>query len=111
WFQTEDVRVAVAFFDRDTEKGTIHPTRAAEPEDALEIEGLWRENQERTVSAAFIVPTDFREMEAAEFGSRLRYYGYVIRVYYRYELQDQAANPESLLDAPRLLHQAFEEAL
>lgn len=91
------LKVSVTFFDENTDTHNVRPTRAMVSQ-ALPPEGPWREGQQQTVSATYIVPQGFREQEFLEYGERMLYYGYVVQVFYRNELQDQEARPRSLLN-------------
>ena len=109
---SEEVRVAVIFFDRDSWHGNIAPSRATVPEDALRIEGHWEQREEKTVTAAYIIPSEFRKNEEVQYGDKRRYYGYVVRVYYRDQLQDQSGSPKSLLvDDFTLVQDSFDALL
>jgi pSer/pThr/pTyr-binding forkhead associated (FHA) protein len=89
-------KVVVTFFDENTETQKVQPTRAMVSK-ALSPEGPWREGEQRNVSATYIVPKGFREQEIAQYGERMLYYGYVVQVYYREQLQDVEARPRSLI--------------
>jgi hypothetical protein len=92
-----EIRVNVLFFDEDAISRDVSPTRVAVPKDALRLDGDWTPNEEQTVTAAYIVPKDFRKTEQEQYGQRCRYYGHLIQVYYREQLQDEDARPKALL--------------
>ncbi|OQA25902.1 MAG: Glycogen accumulation regulator GarA [Verrucomicrobia bacterium ADurb.Bin345] len=92
------IEVVVTFFDENTETREVRPTRAVVPKEPLRVDGEWRPNQERTLTAAYIVPRGLREEEFAKHEERMLYMGYVVQVYYRQELQDVEARPKTLLD-------------
>ena len=101
---SSDVKVLVTFYDRGAKSQDVRPSRAVVPEEPLRVEGPWLVAQQRTVSAAYIVPKGFRERDMKNFGEAHAYEGFRIQVYYRDQLQDEDAVPKSLLahDAPSL---------
>jgi hypothetical protein len=104
--ETSDVRVVVTFFDRERQSGDIYPTRALAPEESLPIDSGWSMNDDRTVTAAYILPRGFRTDEEDEYGERRSFYGFVVRVYYRDELQDVVGRPRELLARAEQLESA-----
>lgn len=88
--------VAVTFFDENTDTRQVRPTRAVVPKDALRVDGDWQANQQKSVTAAYIVPRGFRDEERTKFDENMMYMGYVVQVYYRQELQDVEARPKTL---------------
>lgn len=96
--QGEDVQVKVSFYDKIKGTSKLVPTQAVVPDAAITLKGRWPPGERRAVSAAYIVPVDFRTYEEQEFGNARAYYGYVVRVYYEGLLQDQTARPRKLLD-------------
>lgn len=92
-----EILVNVLFFDEDTGSRDVSPTRVAAPKDALRLDGDWNPDEQQTVTAAYIVPKDFRKTERDQYGQKCRYYGYLVQVYYREQLQDEDARPKSLL--------------
>ena len=92
-----EILVNVLFFDEDAISRDVNPTRVTVPKDALRLDGDWTPNDEQTVTAAYIVPKDFRKTEEEQYGQRCRYFGYLVQVYYREQLQDEDARPKSLL--------------
>ena len=92
-----EILVNVLFFDEDAISRDVSPTRVAVPKDALHMDGDWAPDMEQTVTAAYIVPKDFRKTEQEQYGQRCKYYGYLVQVYYREQLQDEDARPRSLL--------------
>ncbi len=107
------IQVAVTFFDEDTETKEIRPTRAVVPRDPLRVDGDWRPNQQKTLTAAYIIPRGFRDQEIEQHGERMLYLGYIVQVYYRQELQDVEARPKILLnkqnEIPSPFHKPPEE--
>lgn len=96
--RTEDVGVQVHFFDRDLDNGDISLSRAPSPDNGLVLKETWPPEQVQSLSALYMVPRDFRRTESRTLGVRRQYYGFVIRVYYQGQLQDEQAFPSSLHD-------------
>ena len=94
------VAVTVTFYDRDTKSGRVHPTRAVAPRTPFRVEGLWKPNEEKTVTAAYVVAKNFRRDEEQREGERSEYEGVRVRVFYRDRLQDEDAVPKDLLKQP-----------
>jgi hypothetical protein len=92
-----EIHVSVLFFDEDTSSRDVHPTRVAVPKDALRPEGNWDLDGQQTVTAAYVVPKNFRKDEWKKFNQKCTYYGYLAKVYYREQLQDEDARPKMLL--------------
>ncbi len=97
YIQGEDVKVKVAFYDREEKTDATYLTRAFVPEESLGFEDEWRLGDRRTVSAAYIVPKGFRKREKKDLGEERSYYGYMVRVYHEGVLQDEVSRPKSLL--------------
>ncbi len=91
----ESVGVQVSFFDTDAKSGEVVITRALAPKDPLKPDGIWRKGEKKVITATYVVPKGFRESEARA-GRSQQYYGYVVRVLYRGELQDTDARPRTL---------------
>ena len=94
---TDDFAAVFTFYDRNLTTGTVAPSRAVVPEGPTRVEGLWRSGDEKTVTAAYILPKGFRAREEKDHGERHAYEGVRIQLYYRDELQDEDAVPKSLL--------------
>lgn len=92
-----EVQVMVTFFDEDVATKELALTRAIVPQEPLRVEGEWKEREPEVVTATYLVKRGFRNEELAQFGQKRKYYGYVVQVYYREELQDETARPKSLL--------------
>jgi len=86
------VTVKVRFYDRDPASGSIVPSRALVPQKEIPLHGVWKVGEIRSISAAYLAPAAEKDGTAP-----LEFYGYLVQVYYRQELQDQRAEPESLL--------------
>ncbi|MFH0953801.1 MAG: FHA domain-containing protein [Verrucomicrobiota bacterium] len=93
-----EVRVVIRFFDEDRESKEVGLTRAVAPKEALRMDGYWSPGDQRSVSAAYVVPRGFRDQETAKYNQQWRFYGYVVQVYYREDLQDEDARPKTLLE-------------
>jgi hypothetical protein len=79
------VRVKLYFYDQ-MENGDILPT-AAKLKVAFEGDQNWLTEQKEVLSAEYLLSPGAR-----------RYYGYVLRIYYQGELQDEKAEPAILLN-------------
>lgn len=108
---TDDVRVVVTFFDKEKDSKRLGPTRAVVPADPLLLDGEWEARDTRSVTAAYIVPEGFRQDEEDEYGQQRSYYGYVVRVFYKGELQDQEARPNDLAAEIEKLSSPFAESI
>jgi tetratricopeptide (TPR) repeat protein len=99
--RADAVRVEVEFYDRDVDSGEITQSRAPSPSNGLALTPDWPPEQVQTLSALYMVPRDFRRTESQTLGVRRQYYGFVIRVYYQDDLQDEEAFPVTLLERAR----------
>ncbi len=97
---TEDVRVWVVFYDRVIGENSVVPTGATVPEEPLRIETAWGAGEQKSVTATYIVPKNFRADEEALYGQKRAFEGYRIQVWYKGELQDEDALPKALLKEP-----------
>ena len=88
------VQVEVSFFDEGS-SNQIAPTRVIAPKEPLTPDGGWGPEEQKIVTAIYMVPRGFRKSEPD--GAK-KYYGYRIRVFYRHELQDADARPQALLN-------------
>jgi pSer/pThr/pTyr-binding forkhead associated (FHA) protein len=88
------VHVEVSFFDEDS-SNQVSLTRVIAPKEPLTPDGAWGKNEQKTVTATYVVPPGFRNRET---GGAKKYYGYRIRVFYHNDLQDADARPKSLLN-------------
>ncbi|HEY8240263.1 MAG TPA: hypothetical protein VIH35_02400, partial [Kiritimatiellia bacterium] len=95
-----DFTCTVVFYDRGLFKQVIRPTRAVAPKDALKVDGQWPAGEQRTLTAAYIVPKDFRDEEEKTLGERRTYEGYRVLIYYKGVLQDESALPKTLAALP-----------
>ena len=85
------VHVEVSFFDEDP-SNRVNITRAIAPKEPLALDGAWGQEEQKLVTATYVVPPGFRKREAG------KYYGYRVRVFYHNKLQDADARPKALLD-------------
>jgi tetratricopeptide (TPR) repeat protein len=91
------MRVEVQFYDRDLDTSAVEMSRVPTPKSGLSVFGDWSDMRDRTLTALYMVHEGFRDLERTTYGQRRQYYGYVVRVYYQGELQDEHAFPTSLL--------------
>jgi tetratricopeptide (TPR) repeat protein len=96
----DDVRVWVVFYDRVIGSDAVVPTGATAPDAPLRIESAWGAGEQKSVTATYIVPKNFRAEEEARLGQKRAYEGYRVQVWYKGELQDEDAQPRTLLKAP-----------
>ena len=89
------VHVEVSFFDEDPASNQVALTKAIVPTEPLSVDGTWGDEEQKIVTATYVVPPGFRKKEA---GGAKKYYGYRIRVFYHNELQDADARPKALLE-------------
>ena len=108
--EADEIQVAVYFFDEDRNTGEVAPTQAVTQKQLLRVEGAWVPGTTRTVTGTYLVPAGGRAAEEKKSGRRLRYYGYAVRVYYREDLQDEAARPKDLREKVRALPSPFHAA-
>ena len=66
-------------------------TRVIAPKEPLTPDGAWGQEEQKIVTATYVVPPGFRKSEP---GGAKKYYGYRIRVFYHNELQDADARPK-----------------
>jgi len=88
------VHVEVSFFDEDP-SNQVSLTRVIAPKEPLTPDGAWGQEEQKIVTATYMVPSGFRKSKGGGPG---RYYGYRIRVFYHDKLQDADARPKTLLD-------------
>jgi len=86
------VRIEVIFIDRDRSTGRISPASPKGAPTALNVAGMWRATEQKTVMASYVVPTPPTRKERTA-----QYYGFIIRVYYHEILQDELSQPKDLL--------------
>ncbi|MCX6996866.1 MAG: FHA domain-containing protein [Kiritimatiellaeota bacterium] len=91
------VKALVTFYDQDRDTGHITPTSAVAPGTALRLNDAATLADQPALTAAYLLPRGFREKETRQHGSRRRYYGYRVQVYYLGVLQDERARPLDLL--------------
>lgn len=96
----EDVRIWVVFYDRVEGGAEVAPTAATAPDRPLRVEPPWGAGEPKTVTAPYIVPRGFRAEEEKRTGARRTYEGFRVQVWYKGVLQDEDAQPKSLLNVP-----------
>jgi len=96
-WETDQVEVKVTFYDRIIGTGLVEPTGGTVPQDPLRPEGRWPEGEVRSLTATYILKKGFRQEEQQRTGQKRIYEGYRVQVFYRDELQDEDAQPRSLL--------------
>ena len=89
-----DVRVELTFYDRDEVTGEVAPSRVPARDPVPVLSGDWAAGDEKDVQYRYEVPVGFREQEEAARS----YYGHVVRLFYRGELEDEYVFPASLLE-------------
>ncbi|HMP75136.1 MAG TPA: FHA domain-containing protein [Kiritimatiellia bacterium] len=94
----DDIRIDVTFYDRDTETGDIEPTRGRVDLKDNDSSPTWGRTAERIHTATCLIPKGLRDEQRAG-GSPRTYHGYHLRLYYRDQLLDEAAQPRQLLAA------------
>lgn len=91
------VEVKVSFYDRVIATGEVVPARATTPEEPMMVEGPWPAGAARSVTATYILKRGFRQEEEKVTGQKRMYEGFRAQVFYRGELQDEDAQPKTLL--------------
>lgn len=92
--------VRVAFYDRIVGTTRVALTGATVPTEALRVDSPWKANEQKTVTASYILPRNFRAKEEARTGEKRTYEGYRVQLWYHGELQDEESLPRTLLKAP-----------
>ncbi len=89
----EEMAMLVYFYDLvDDERSEASTADTAQEFPSTPYD--WVENGQETIEVSYHQP-EFTEVQKRELGER-RYYGYIIELYYRDELQDTAAFPPEL---------------
>jgi pSer/pThr/pTyr-binding forkhead associated (FHA) protein len=91
------VEVKVTFYDRVIATGEVAPTRGTVPDAPLQVEGPWPAGTSHSVTATYILKKGFRQEEERATSQKRMYEGYRVRVFYRGDLQDEDAQPRTLL--------------
>lgn len=92
--------VRIAFYDRVVGTTRVVPTGATVPTTALRVDSYWDAGEQKTVTASYVLPRNFRTQEEARTGQKRTYEGYRVQLWYKGELQDEEALPRNLLKAP-----------
>ena len=94
------VGIKVTFYDEVGDTGMAMPSRVQTSTSPIRLaKRAWRPDANYLVTATYLVPKGFRTQYQKKTGARTKYYGYVIEVYYRDQLQDIYAQPKTLLPA------------
>ncbi|MDD4735684.1 MAG: hypothetical protein PHP44_06220 [Kiritimatiellae bacterium] len=92
------VGIKVTFFDEVGDTGMAMPSRVQTSTNPIRLaKRAWRSDANYLVTATYLVPKGFRTQYQKKTGARTKYYGYVIEVFYRDQLQDVYAQPKTLL--------------
>ena len=92
------LRIEVEFFDKEATTGRILSSPVPAPHKGLDLTEDWTLEDTKSFSALYMVPRGFRESERERTGILTQFHGYVIRVYYNAQLQDEYAFPATLLN-------------
>lgn len=95
--EADQVELRVTFFDRVIGTDQVEPTGATVPQEALRPEGRWPANEARALTATYFLNKGFRLEEQQRTGQKRMYEGYRVQVFYKGELQDEDAQPRTLL--------------
>lgn len=94
---TDQFELRVIFFDRVIGTEQVEPTGATVPQEGLRPDGRWPANEARSLTATYFLKKGFRLEEQQRTGQKRMYEGYRVQVFYRGELQDEDAQPRTLL--------------
>lgn len=93
----DDLQVWVVFYDRVIGASEVVPTGATVPNGPLRVDTAWDAGEQKTVTATYVVPRNFRADEEVLTGQKRTYEGYRVQIWYKGELQDEDALPRGLL--------------
>jgi hypothetical protein len=93
----DQFELRVTFFDRVIGTDQVEPTGATVPHNVLRPEGRWPANEARALTATYILKKGFRLLEQQRTGDKRMYEGYRVQLFYQGELQDEDAQPRTLL--------------
>ena len=94
------VGIKVTFYDEVGDTGMAMPSRVQTATNPIRLaKRAWRPDANYLVTATYLVPKGFRTQYQKKTGARTKYFGYVIELYYKDQLQDVYAQPKSLLPA------------
>ena len=92
------VGIKVTFYDEVGDTGMAMPSRVQTSTNPIRLaKRAWRSDANYLVTATYLVPKGFRTQYQKKTGARTKYYGYVIEVFYRDQLQDVYAQPKTLI--------------
>lgn len=97
----DQFEVRVTFYDRVIGTDQVEPTGATVPHTVLRPDGRWPANEARSLTATYLLKKGFRLEEQQRTGQKRMYEGYRVQVFYQGELQDEDAQPRTLLKRDR----------
>lgn len=96
------VGIKVTFYDEVGDTGMAMPSRVQTSTNPIRLaKRAWRPDANYLVTATYLVPKGFRTQYQKKTGARTKYYGYIIELYYKDQLQDVYAQPKTLLPSDR----------
>jgi len=98
----KSVVVGLEFFDRDESTGAIVRSGIT-PKSTLKLESEWSTEEERTLTHLYQVPVGSRDQEYRNTKRKRTFYGFVVKVHYNGNFQDESSSPDSLLSKSREL--------
>ena len=98
----KSVVVGLEFFDRDESTGAIVRSGIT-PKSILKLESEWSTEEERTLTHLYQVPVGSRDHEYRNTKRKRTFYGFVVKVHYNGNFQDESSSPDSLLSKSREL--------
>lgn len=98
----KSVVVGLEFFDRDESTGAIVRSGIT-PKSILKLDSEWSTEEERTLTHLYQVPVGSRDHEYRNTKRKRTFYGFVVKVHYNGNFQDESSSPDSLLSKSREL--------
>jgi hypothetical protein len=93
----EQAKVEVTFYDRSfSAAGTLVPLKVLAT--TLQPKPVWTTGTQQTLALEYKVPKGYLKKRGTVFGKNYDFCGYVVRVFYRQEMQDSIAEPHDPLD-------------
>jgi hypothetical protein len=97
-----DVTLKVTFYDEIGDTGMAVPSRVQTSLNPIRLKDRpWKNNAKYLVTATYLVPKGYRMDYRRKTGTKLKYYGYIIELYYDDVLQDVQARPKNLVNMPQ----------
>jgi hypothetical protein len=97
----KSVAVGLEFFDQNETTGAIVRSEIT-PKITLKLKSEWPTiEEERTLTYLYQVPNGSRVREFRDTNQKLAFYGFVVKVQYNRDFQDEKSWPESLLSKSR----------